>query len=158
MLGSIGHFNQAVELGESVQFVMPTVSKNTTVDPRGERNFTLNQFNLVYNASGDGFDLCQIHFYPYNPVFESSMPGPLQHSMARPLVTAALRRLSVGLGYIPSWASPQVKVTAYATTGANLPELVVDREETAGWPPMLRDMTRALLGRRPRSTFGPFSP
>jgi choline dehydrogenase-like flavoprotein len=158
VLGSLGHFNRPVELGESVQFVMPTVSKGTTVDPRGERNFTLNQFNLLYDASGEGFDLCQIHFYPYNPVFESSMPNPLQHSMAKPLVTAALRRLSVGLGYIPSWASPKVKVTAYSTTGASLPELVVDREPNSGWPPMLRDMTRALLRAAPALDLWPVLP
>ena len=158
VLGSLGHFDKAVELGESVQFVMPAVSKGTTVDPRDERNFTLNQFNLVYDASGEGFDLCQIHFYPYNPVFESSMPRPLQHSMAAPIVTAALRRLSVGLGYVPSWASPKVKVTAHPASGATLPELVVDREPNAGWPPMLREMTRALLRAAPALDLWPVLP
>jgi hypothetical protein len=75
VLGSLGLFDQPVELGESVQFVMPAVSKNPTADPRSERDFTLNQFDLVYDASGDGIDLCQIHFYPYNPVFQSPLPG-----------------------------------------------------------------------------------
>lgn len=136
VLGSLDHLDRPVELAESVQFVMPAVSRRPTADPRQERDFTLNQFNLVYDASGDGFDLCQIHFYPYNPVFESSMPTPLQHAAAKPLVTSALRRLSVGLGYVPSWASPGVKVTARSGADGGLPELTVDRTPSSGWPKM----------------------
>ena len=83
VMGSLGIFDQTIELGESVQIVMPAISRSPTrTDPREERDFTLNQFNLVYDASGDGFDLCQMHFYPYNPVFETSLPRPLQHDLA----------------------------------------------------------------------------
>ena len=158
VLGSLGHFDRPVELAESVQFVMPAASKRPTADPRQERDFTLNQFNLVYDASGDGFDLCQIHFYPYNPVFESSMPPPLQHAVAKPLVTSALRRLSVGLGYLPSWASPGVKVTAHSTADGNLPELTVDRTPTSGWPKMLRELTTSLLRAAPALDLWPVLP
>jgi hypothetical protein len=147
-----------VELGESVQFVMPTMSRTATRDPQRERNFTLNQFNLVYDASGDGFDICQIHFYPYNPVFESSLPRPLGHTAARPLATALLRRLSVGLGYIPSWASPRVSITAYSRSEGNLPDVVIDREPTSGWPKMLRKLIVAMLRVAPALDLWPVLP
>ena len=88
VLGSIRKFDEPVMLGESVQFVMPAVSLRATTDPREQRNFTLNQFNLVYDSGGNGVDLSQIHFYPYNPIFEASLPGLLRHPWATPVVDA----------------------------------------------------------------------
>ena len=72
VLGSLGMFDRPVYLQESVQFVMPTVSLRPVADPRRPRNFTLNQFNLLYDDTGDGVDLCQVHFYDYNPAFLAS--------------------------------------------------------------------------------------
>jgi ferredoxin len=159
VLGSLGAFNRTVELGESIQFVMPVISKRATSDPRRERDFTLNQFNLVYDAKGDGLDLSQIHFYPYNPVFESSLPRPLQHRAANRLTTALLRRLTVGLGYIPSWASPKVKVTAHEGRNGTLPDLVIDRTRTSTrWPPMLKDLCQVLLRAAPSLDLWPILP
>jgi choline dehydrogenase-like flavoprotein len=145
VLGSLKHFDRPLQLEESVQFVIPAISKSPTPDPRQSREFTLNQFNLVYDASGDGLDLCQIHFYPHNPTVESALPQLFQHPRAAPLTTALLRRVSVGLGYIPSWASPKVQVTAHRGAEGSLPDLVVDREPFSGWPPMLRSMSAALM-------------
>jgi hypothetical protein len=148
-----------VELGESVQIVMPAISRTPTrIDPRNERDFTLNQFNLVHDASGDGFDLSQVHFYPYNPVFEKSLPRPLHHDLPKPLATSLLRRLSVGLGYIPSWASPKVRVRAQRRSEGLLPELLVDREPMSGWPPMLRSLTAAMLRAAPALDLWPILP
>jgi choline dehydrogenase-like flavoprotein len=158
VLGSLERFDQPVMLGESVQFVMPALSMRPTIDPRTQRNFTLNQFNLVYDDSGEGFDLCQIHFYPYNPVFEASLPGLLQRPAANPVTTALLRRLSVGLGYVPSWASPQVKVTARSRGAGSLPDLDVDREPASGWPPMLRDLALAMTRAAPALDLWPVLP
>jgi ferredoxin len=157
VLGSIRYFDQPIRLEESVQFVMPVISKSPTRDPRRERNFTLNQFNMIYDASGDGVDLCQIHFYPYNPVMEVSLPRFLQHGVARPLATPLLRRLSVGLGYIPSWASPALKVTAHSGSHG-LPELVIDREPSIGWPGMLRSLTASLVRAAPALDLWPILP
>ena len=138
---------------------MPAISViPTATDPREERDFTLNQINLVWDASGEAFDLCQIHFYPYNPVFETSLPSFVRHRSAKPLATALLRRLSVGLGYLPSWASPKVKVTANPRSPGQLPQLVIDREPESGWPPMLRDMVRALLRAAPALDLWPLLP
>ena len=79
VMGSLELFDQNLELAESVQIVMPEFRESRLRQtPRDERDFTLNEFNLVYDASGDAFDLCQIHFYPYNPVFETSLPSFLR--------------------------------------------------------------------------------
>jgi choline dehydrogenase-like flavoprotein len=159
VMGSLGVFDRTIELGESVQIVMPAISRSPTkTDPRTERDFTLNQFNLVYDASGDGFDLCQMHFYPYNPVFEMSLPRALQHNLAKPLATGLLRRLSVGLGYIPSWASPKVRVTAKQRSEGELPELIIDREPMSGWPSMFRRMSIAMLRAAPALDLWPILP
>jgi choline dehydrogenase-like flavoprotein len=158
VLGSLDHFDRPVELGESVQFVMPAMSRRPTADPRWARDFTLNQFNVVYDASGDGFDLSQVHFYPFNPVFEASLPSLLQRPLAGRVATEALRRISVGLGYLPSWASPKVRVSALAASAGALPGLVVDREPTTGWPPMLRQLAVALSRAAPALDLWPVLP
>ena len=90
-----------------------------------------------------------MHFYPYNPVFETSLPRSLQHNFAKAVANGLLRRLSVGLGYIPSWASPKVQVTARARSKGQLPELVIDREQMVGWPSMFRRMSLAMLRAAP---------
>lgn len=158
VLGSLGHFDQPVELGESVQFVMPALSARGTGDPRSQRNFTLNQFNLVYDDTGGGYDLCQIHFYPYNPVFLDALPAPLRTRPAGPLVTGLLRRLSVGLGYVPSWGSPRVKVTARHRSEDRLPDLEVGDADSRTWPPMLRRLSRTLVRVAPALDLWPVLP
>jgi ferredoxin len=158
ILNSLRLYNQPIELAESVQFVLPAASVTPTSDPRLVRNFTLNQFNLVFDARSDGIDLCQIHFYPYNPVFYSSLPNPLQSPMTKPLTTALLRRLSVGLGYLPSWASPKIQVTAYPTSIDELPKLTVAGDSSSGWPPLLREMMAALLRVSPALDLWPIVP
>jgi ferredoxin len=157
VLGSIRYFDKPVQLKESVQFVMPVISKTPTLDPRRGRDFTLNQFNLIYDASGDGVDLCQIHFYPYNPAMELSLPRFLQRDVASPLVTSLFRRLTVGLGYVPSWASPEVRVTARSGSH-DLPDLVIDRDPNSGWPEMLRNLTAALIRAAPALDLWPILP
>ncbi len=126
--------------------------------PARGRAFTLNQFNLLYDASGDGVDLCQIHFYPFNPVFETSLPRPLQLPWSRPLATALLRRLSVGLGYLPSWASPKVTATARRAGEARLPELVIERAPGSSWPPMLRQLVASTVRAAPSLDLWPILP
>ena len=107
VLGSLRTFDEAVYLQESVQFVMPTASMRPVRDPRTARNFTLNQFNVLFDVTGEGVDLCQVHFYDYNPAFLGSLPAALGRPAADPALTALLRRVSVGLGYVPGWGSPR---------------------------------------------------
>ncbi len=158
VLGSLEHFDRPVELGESVQFVLPTVSRRGTGDPRAQRNFTLNQFNLVYDVEGDGYDLCQVHFYPYNPVFMESLPAPLRLRVAQPMVGSLLRRLSVGLGYVPSWGSPGVRITARRPAPGRLPDVEVGDTTANGWPPLLVRLARTLVRVAPTLDLWPVLP
>jgi ferredoxin len=144
VLGSLERFDRPVTLQESVQFVMPTTSFRPVADPRTAQNFTLNQFNLLYDHTGEGLDLCQVHFYDYNPAFLGSLPPVLRSPRAEPALSALLRRVCVGLGYIPGWASPGVRVTARRGRG-DLPSLEIDRDGSDGWPPMLAGLVRSML-------------
>ena len=160
VLGSLGVFDQAVYLQESVQFVMPAVSVRPVPDPRSARNFTLNQFNLVYDATGEGVDLCQVHFYEYNPAFLASLPRAIRHPSARAALTTLLRRVSVGLGYVPGWASPRVRVVARRASGGEdrLPVLEIEGTEGDRWPPMLRSLVGSMLKVAPALDLWPALP
>jgi choline dehydrogenase-like flavoprotein len=158
ILGSLGHFGHDVSLGESVQFVLPTFSSRSTIDPRAEDNFTLNQFNVVVDTDGGGFNLAQVHFYPYNPVFLATLPTFLQARFARGITTSMLRRLSVGLGYLPSWESPRVHVVAQPAGDAMLPTLTIRGDDGPRIPPMLRTVIRRLLRAAPSLDLWPVLP
>ena len=160
VLGSLGLFDQVVHLQESVQFVMPAMSLRPVPDPRQAANFTLNQFNLLYDDSGDGVDLCLVHFYDYNPAFLASVPRAIRRPNAEPALAALLRRASVGLGYVPGWASPRVRLVARRASAGNdhLPALEVDREPSEGWPPMLRSLVGAMLRVAPALDLWPALP
>jgi NAD-dependent dihydropyrimidine dehydrogenase PreA subunit len=160
ILGSLGRYDSPITLQESVQFIMPTLSARPTEDPRQAKSFTLNQFNLLYDHTGEGVDLCHIHFYDYNPAFLASLPPLLRAPGARPLLANLLRRISVGLGYVPGWASPGVKITAQRPDGSSkgLAGLVVDREGSDGWPPMLTALIRAFLHVAPALDLWPVLP
>ncbi len=159
VLGSLGLFDRTSTMLESVQFVMPTVSRRPAPDPRGERNFTLNQFNLLYDHTGEAFDLCQIHFYDYNPAFLGSVPAFLQGRSVDPVLAALLRRTSVGLGYVPSWGSPRVRLTARRPSESDqLPLLEIDRDPIEGWPPMLKGLVRSMMNVAPALDLWPVLP
>jgi choline dehydrogenase-like flavoprotein len=160
VLGSLGLFDRPVSLQESVQFVLPAVSVRPVRDPRSTRAFTLNQFNLLYDVTGEGFDLCQVHFYEYNPAFLGSLPRPLNRSSADPALRALLRRVSVGLGYLPGWGSPKVTVVARRPSGRKdrLPDLEVGRERVDGRPSMLQSLLGAMLKVAPALDLWPVVP
>jgi ferredoxin len=158
VLGSLGHFGRDVSLAESIQFVLPTFSSRATIDPREEDNFTLNQFNVVVDTDGGGFNLAQVHFYPYNPVFLATLPSFLRARFARTVTTSMLRRLSVGLGYLPSWESPRVHVVAQPAGDATLPTLTIRGGDGPRVPPMLRTVIHRLLRAAPSLDLWPVLP
>jgi choline dehydrogenase-like flavoprotein len=121
VLNSLERERAGATLKEAVQFVVPFVSARGHRDPRTYSTFTLNQFNMLVEYGRPGLDLAQIHLYPYNPAFEEAVPAPLSRSQATR--TAVLRRVTAGLGYLPSWASPAVEVKAERATGDGLPAI-----------------------------------
>jgi choline dehydrogenase-like flavoprotein len=148
---SLGWFDSPLSMIESQQFVVPMLSFWPTPDPRTERMFTLNQFNMTISLDDDALDLSQIHFYTYDPTFINALPGVLRARAMERVLGQVLRRLSVGIGYLPSWHSPRLEVTVRqpATTGA-LPAVEISRVKRALWrDPMFRTvMTRLARSAR----------
>lgn len=144
ILGSLRMFDRELTMAESVQFMLPMASLRATPDPRGARQFTLNQFNMVVALDSKGLDVSQLHFYTYDPAFLDALPRTLRARGMEPAMLQVLRRLTVALGYLPSWASPRLRVRARPAAGDDMPELVVSREP-ARWAH--NRMLRQVLGR-----------
>jgi hypothetical protein len=158
VLGSLQQYERPVTLLESAQFVVPSLSRRPTPDPRRLHTFTLNQFNLLVDTQGDGVELSQIHYYPYNPTFLESLPGPLRERPTSKSTSALLRRVSVGLGYLPSWNSPRLEVTAKPGPEGGLAELTVDQKHAVRASPMLRLVLKTLLRAAPHLDLWPILP
>lgn len=142
VLASMAAPPRRVELLESIQFGLPFLSRHPTADPRTQDNHTLNQFNLVVDVTGFGKDLVQVHCYPYNPAFSDSLPPPLRSRPLEPVHRRIRQRVTVGLGYLPSWASPKV-ILDHEPGGDGLPSIRVSGQDANNLP-MLRQALRAL--------------
>jgi ferredoxin len=161
VLGSLGMFDRPAPVRESPQFQLPFLSARPVPDPRGEPDFTLNQFNMVIRHDPTDRDVSQLHFYTYNPAFEDALPGPLRSDGAAPLRKQLLRRICVALGYLPSWAAPEftMSVRPPADEGS-LPELVLEAEDP-GSPfrnPMMREVARRVGAAAPLLDLWPVLP
>jgi ferredoxin len=146
VLASLKYYDQPVWLDESVQFFLPSLSVKRTPDPRAINSFTLNQFNMIISLDDAGRDVAQVHFYSTDPEYLHAMPAPLRMRIARPAATEVLRHATIGLGYLPSWASPRLRVVAREPQGSQLlPGLEIGAEEPeAGRIPMLREVLRRI--------------
>jgi ferredoxin len=130
LANSLDLYDAPLFLDEAAQFAIPFVSIAPTPDPRIEEQFTLNQFNMLVSPNGNDLDLALLHFYTYNPAFEDALPAFLRRPGARRAKEQLLRRLSVALGYLPSWASPKLRLRFRPPADENaLPPLDLSREE-----------------------------
>ena len=152
-LNSLGAPPTQVSLQESVQFLVPFVSRRTTGDPRAQRDFTLNQFNMLLKYDDEAYTTSQVHCYPYNPAIAEALPGWLPPSWAG----AALGRVTAGLGYLPSWRSPQMRVEVRARHENALPDIAV-RVVSDERPAMLRSVLRRLTTLGPKLDLYPVLP
>lgn len=160
-LGSLGIFDQPVEVLESPQFQLPFLSTRPVADPRGAPDFTLNQFNMVIRHDRTDRDLSQLHFYTYNPAFVDALPGVLRRRGAAALQGQLLRRISVALGYLPSWAAPRFAMSVRAPGDeGSLPELVLEAGEARSpfTNPMMRQVLRRVLSSAPLLDLWPVLP
>ena len=151
VLNSLASPPGRLDLHESVQFLVPFVSLRSTGDPRPQSDFTLNQFNLVLQLDDEGRDLSQLHFYTFNQAFLEALPGPLRRPAAEPIRKQLLRRLSVAIGYLPSWASPTFQVTVlplwvqlavHETNEVPFGSLSVTFTPAQSLPPWLKTLTK----------------
>jgi hypothetical protein len=155
-LNSIRPDTRELTLKESVQVVVPFVSARAQEDPRLRTGFTLNQFNMLIEYGQAGLDLAQFHLYPYNPGFEDALPGALRASeRARSL---ALRRVTAGLGYLPSWASPAVKASIRAAEDGALPAVHLSSERNESTRRTLLKVAARMLAVAPALDLWPVIP
>jgi ferredoxin len=159
-LTSLERFNTRVPVAESAQFMLPFASRIPVTSPLLTNDFTLNQFNIVVDVNGEGHDLSQLHFYTFDPAFINALPRPLARARLHGVRTALLRRISVALGYLPSWASPSFDLVLSAPRDAgSLAETRI--ESTPGSlrrHPMMRDVLTRLAAVAPRLDMWPLLP
>ncbi len=120
VLSSLGHYDEPVTFDESVQFVLPALSVKRTPDPRTVKSFTLNQFNMIVSLDDVARDVSQVHFYSSDLSHLDAMPAPLRMRLAHPAAIELLRHTTLGLGYLPSWVSPRIRVVARQPRGSDL--------------------------------------
>lgn len=138
-----------LSMGESQQFVLPMLSLRATPDPRPEPDFTLNQFNMIIAGEESSADISQLHFYTFNPAFIDAMPSPLRGHAAERAQVQLLRRLTVALGYLPSWRSPRLRVRVRPnSSGASVPDVHISRDSA---PRGRNQMLRTVLMRLSQS-------
>lgn len=157
--GSLKLFDQEIPAGESAQFTIPMLSLRPTADPRNDADFTLNQFNMVVQAGSAERDLSQIHFYTYNPAFLEALPRYFKEPGWEVVTAQVLRRLSVAIGYLPSWASPQLRLSFAPRSSTQLPRMVIARDRPR-WRAnaMLRSVIASLLKAAPWIDLWPILP
>jgi hypothetical protein len=147
---SLGLFDTDLTMGESQQFVLPLLSRRPAPDPRQSPDFTLNQFNMIVAMNGSTADLSQLHFYTFNPAFSDAMPAVLKTLPAQAIQAQLLRRLTVALGYFPSWRSPRLVIRAGApSSDAELPDLRIGQDSA---PRGRREMLRAVVAKLLRAS------
>lgn len=145
VMGSLGLHDSTVQVAEATQFMLPFTSLKAVQDPSTANDFTLNQFNMAVGLDPDGADSSLLHFYTYNPAFVDALPAVLNVKPADALRQQLLRRLTVALGYLPSWAGPTFQMRTRAPRDPRqLPAAII----SAGSPGFWRNSTlRAVLRR-----------
>ena len=125
------------------------LSLRASADPRQEPDFTLNQFNMLVAPNGNHADIAQLHFYTFNPAFIEALPPLLRGERMEKAQVQALRRLTVALGYLPSWRSPRLFVRIRHTSGNRcLPDMHISRGSA---PKGRNQMLRSVVARLGRS-------
>jgi ferredoxin len=152
-LNSLTSPPREVGLQESMQFLVPFVSRRTTGDPRGRNDLTLNQFNLLLTYDDEAYTTSQIHCYPYNPAVAAALPGWLPEGFTG----AVLGRVTAALGYLPSWESPKMRVELKQRQRDSLPDVSV-RLVADQHPAMLRSVLRRLASVGPKLDLYPVLP
>jgi ferredoxin len=157
---SLDLFDVDLPILESQQFILPMLSRKASVDPRHEHNFTLNQFNMLVAPDGDSADMAQLHFYTFNPSFIDSLPSFLRRDRMGTPQAHLLRRLSVTLGYLPSWRSPRLFVRIRKGTGnRGLADVHISRGSAPdGHGQMLRSVVTRLARSAPLLDLYPVLP
>jgi hypothetical protein len=104
---------------------------------------------MLVAPNGNHADIAQLHFYTFNPAFIEALPPLLRGERMEKAQVQALRRLTVALGYLPSWRSPQLFVRIRHTSGNRcLPDMHISRGSA---PKGRNQMLRSVVARLGRS-------
>ncbi len=146
---SLNLFDVDLPILESQQFILPMMSLRASADPRQQPDFTLNQFNMLVAPDAHSADIAQLHFYTFNPSFVESLPSLLRGDRMAKAQIQLLRRLSVALGYLPSWRSPRLFVRIRQSSGnRGSPDMHISRDSA---PQGRNQMLRSVMARLTRS-------
>jgi ferredoxin len=150
ILASMAAPPRTIEVAESAQFVLPFLSaRPVAASPApGSLDFSLNQFNVLLHFDDEGYTTSQVHCYPYNHAILDALPTPLRARWAAPARDQLARRLTVGFGYLPSWASPTIRATVRPGSTEGLPPLDLERADCQP-PPLFGRALRRLLRAAP---------
>jgi choline dehydrogenase-like flavoprotein len=145
---SLGLWSRRIHMKESAQFLMPLMALRGIRDLSEDGTFTLNQFNVVMPFDEAGHDIVQIHGYPFNAAMNDALPAFFTRPAFQGLGAMLLRRVTVGLGYLPSWWSPGFDVSIERPhSERELSEMALlpstDGDFLARWK--LRAVTRKLV-------------
>ncbi len=154
---SLGIFDTPITMAESRQFTLPFASLRPTIDPRREPQFTLNQFTMTLAFDSRAYDLAQIHFYTFNPLFEEALPAFLRMGITALPRRELLRRLSFAIGYLPSWRSPQLTLRV-SERDALAPAVELSSSGPTYRNPMLRRVVGRLVRAAPALDLYPVLP
>lgn len=145
---SLGLWTKPIHVLESAQFLVPFLSIRAIARLSQDNTFTLNQFNMILPFDEAGRDLVQIHGYPYNDAMDDALPPLLKLPVFKGLGKTLLKRLTVGLGYLPSWWSPGFDVAfepPRAEAGVAEMSLTPSAENHTVAQQMLKSVTRRLV-------------
>ena len=151
VLASLKYYDQPVWLDESVQFFLPSLSVKRDPGSPCPQQLHIEPVQHDRFARRCRAAVAQVHFYSTDPEYLHAMPAPLRMRIARPAATELLRHATIGLGYLPSWASPRLRAVARQPQGSELlPGLEVGAEEpVAGRIPMLQEVLRRITRAAP---------
>lgn len=159
VMGSLDLYETPARVAESAQFILPFVSSAGVPDPQQKADFTLNQFNMVLDLDARGHDIAQLHFYTYNASVAAALPAILRSRRMRGVRAELLRRLSVALGYLPSWASPGFSICAHAAhDSTSLPVVKLSSCPAFGGTSLLRPVLRRVAFAAPYLDLWPVLP
>lgn len=142
---SLGYTDRTIRMEESVQFVMPFLSRRAVAELSQSGEFTLNQFNLLVSFDSDGKDAAFVHCYPYNDIMLTTLPEIATRPGFSRLVERGFRHLTVGLGYLPSWMSPPLRLRiGPAKRDAALPDVEITASENPATEPGMKKVIAQL--------------
>jgi choline dehydrogenase-like flavoprotein len=147
---------KTADLMEAVQVVLPFLSARPQADPRTISTFTLNQCNMLISYGRPGLDLAQFHLYPYNSSFDDALPAIVLR--CPPMHRAILRRSVAALGYLPSWASPGVRLHIGERREDGLPPLSLTATPNPSTTRVLRRVLSRVLRVAPALDLWPILP